>query len=205
MLSWKDRMGGCHYVDGPWKLISGHSWTIHSYTRQLNPGRKKLIFPLKITNYYAPINCLPHLLHLGQRWAGSTRRVVGVWHCQIWPEGWGKCHMHLSSCHADNSSCHLCCELEDLNHSINLGICQCWSLPGVGPVRLKCVKSPPIPHLCPRWDRWGKQLIGALAYYPWKQLSRHFWPQRLSPSNTKGLLYKSLMNYSMNAMPMWHP
>ena len=32
----------------------------------------------------------------------------------------------------------------------------------MGPLQKKCVKSPPIPHLCPRWGRWGKQLIGAL-------------------------------------------
>ena len=44
----------------------------------------------KLQNINAPINCLPHLPHLGQRW-GNGRGYAK----KIWPKGWGKCHMYL--------------------------------------------------------------------------------------------------------------
>ena len=66
-------------------LLSSLFNTQVRFRRQSSSGMPTPHGDYLFTGDNAPINCLPHLPHLGQRWESGRGYAK-----KIWPEGWGK-------------------------------------------------------------------------------------------------------------------
>ena len=139
---------------------------------------------------YAPINCLPHLPHLGWRWGNGKGYVKKIWSEE--GGGWGKCHVYQMKLVGVRGG--IWCPREtNKYHAILLsyvipaphdggkvggrwGIWHCRALPSVpgvmGPLQEMCAKSPPSTYPQPLPQGGAKsrslaRLADSLAYVQW--------------------------------------